>query len=679
MKTNFALACLPCLVFAIEGGAQTVLSRMHGTAALERFGHGVHALSDHDGDGVDDFAISSIDATNLQGVQAGVVHIHSGMNPSTRIASLYGTRLGGRFGHAVIEAELTGDGVPDIIVGAPGTVPNAPGSVPTTVGCATVFDGRTFSMLPRQLGGCSGDAEGRAYSLANLGDLNADGLDEVAVGIPYDRNNGSVIGKVELIDSRTDMVMATLNGALATGQQGTSFGESMISLQVDMSPSLELVVGAPQFTAGGDVVGGLYAYRWDAVLSVFDPLTTWAPSHAGVRYGLGSSLATGEDLDGDNIQDILVSASTCNATATNGGAVAVISGRSMATTGGTPTFLFVPLPHFLLKVSGVGQQYYGLGLTFVDDVDGDGMADFAVGGPNLGAAAVGGVDVFSGATGALLCSWLGGATLDQYGFSLARVADTNGDGRREILIGAAQEVAPAPSVRAGCVQVVSGSLVDITSPQPGAWLATGAQHMVSWSSCLQNACDVQFAPDGSTWSTIATAQPATGTYLWTTPLTESPYCRLRIIDGTTGRALGTMTRDFGISQAASSLSGVGCGPGPLTMVSLGSLPRMGTTYQVGVSGLPSNTVWGMWVGFTDLVGFGLPLPLDLSPFGFSGCTLYTELALAYYSPSGSTQWDFDVPAMSAASGVTFYHQAVALDVPTGAIYFSNKGTATIGL
>ncbi|MBL8696191.1 MAG: FG-GAP repeat protein [Planctomycetes bacterium] len=105
----------------------------------------------------------------------------------------------------------------------------------------------------------------------------------------------------------------------------------------------------------------------------------------------------------------------------------------------------------------VGAEF-GSCVCVVGDVNLDGSADIAVGIPNYdeGAANRGRVQVYSGATGALLWSNSGTAAGDQFGFSIVGVADVNLDGRADVAVGA-PFADPSGLSSAGQVEVLSGS------------------------------------------------------------------------------------------------------------------------------------------------------------------------------------------------------------------------------
>ncbi len=87
---------------------------------------------------------------------------------------------------------------------------------------------------------------------------------------------------------------------------------------------------------------------------------------------------------------------------------------------------------FTLKGDSPGDQL-GVAQAGLDDVDLDGVPDFAIGSPG---DSVRHVRIFSGATGGFLQSLTGSSPGDGFGSELASIADVDGDGARELAIAA---------------------------------------------------------------------------------------------------------------------------------------------------------------------------------------------------------------------------------------------------
>ncbi len=116
----------------------------------------------------------------------------------------------------------------------------------------------------------------------------------------------------------------------------------------------------------------------------------------------------------------------------------------------------------------------------------------------------------------------------------------------------------------------------------------------------------------------------------------------------------------------------------------GEVPTLGESYGLEITGLPpnpGNTVFGIF-GLSKTSWAGVPLPLDATPFGFTGCKLYVSIRKtpALYNLGGTAFWRLEVPNMTSVIGLPFYLQAGVVDFGAnpGNVVFSNAGEAVIG-
>lgn len=183
---------------------------------------------------------------------------------------------------------------------------------------------------------------------------------------------------------------------------------------------------------------------------------------AGYGGEFGSALAAGQDLDGDGLPDFVVAARGLLQNGSMPGAAVALSGANAA-----ELWLFLPP---------TGSGAAGAAVSFVPDLDGDGIADVLVGAPLSKSPAVGStgaVFVLSGASGHLLNTVYGlsgGPSGEMFGSTLLGLADVDGDGAGDFAVG-------VPGAWEPTQQFLAAGRVDIYSGRSGTLLGRvwGAQ------------------------------------------------------------------------------------------------------------------------------------------------------------------------------------------------------------
>jgi len=305
----------------------------------------------------------------------------------------------------------------------------------------------------------SGDQFGTA--LANLGDLNLDGIGDIAVGAPYDDQNGTDRGALWILfldktgQAQSELKLADgLNGFTGTLNDGDHFGSAVASVgDLDGDSVPDLVVGAPGDDGNGTDRGALWVLFLNTDGSVnhqqkIAELTSGFTTTLQDNDQFGSAVARIGDLNGDGIVDVAVGASGDDDGSTDRGAVYILfmnydgtvqAQQKISAIAGNFTGILRTGDHFGSAVAGVG------------DLDGDGVVDLAVGasGDDDGGTDRGAVWILfmqrdgtvkraqkisqlSGQFDALL------ADGDHFGSALADVGDLNNDGHDELAVGANQ-------------------------------------------------------------------------------------------------------------------------------------------------------------------------------------------------------------------------------------------------
>lgn len=145
----------------------------------------------------------------------------------------------------------------------------------------------------------------------------------------------------------------------------------------------------------------------------------WLGEHAGSAFGRG--LDGGRDVDGDGVPDVIVGSNGNDTPGLNAGRAYLYSGATGA---------------LLLQVDGQTGDHLGP-VALLDDLDGDGQAEFLVGAGHRGGpagSAMGNVDVYSGALLAPVQSFLGEHGNNNFGTILGALDDLDGDGTSDYWI-----------------------------------------------------------------------------------------------------------------------------------------------------------------------------------------------------------------------------------------------------
>ena len=169
---------------------------------------------------------------------------------------------------------------------------------------------------------------------------------------------------------------------------------------------------------------------------------------------IGSVVASGGDFNGDGVMDFAYSAPcTTIGSMPQAGRVFVRSGKT---------------DRIFKRVRGTQiDGFLGARLAFVGDIDGDGKDELAVGSPGFDVLDIslpdtillnaGKVDIYSRTQAEPILTILGKELNALFGSSIAGISDVNGDGVRDLVIGATGEKKPLRSRRTGAVHTYSGA------------------------------------------------------------------------------------------------------------------------------------------------------------------------------------------------------------------------------
>jgi len=171
------------------------------------FGWFVARVDDLDGDGRPDLAAGAPSAKNASGEMVGAAWILSS-STGRELQHWVGTDTRGGFGGVVAAvADLDGDGKSDLAVAVPATEDRTR----TLTGELRVYSSATGAELRHWEGTQHGELYGRMVVAA--GDLDGDGVGDLAVGAPLHRRGAAdKVGRVELRSGRSSAVLGELFG-----------------------------------------------------------------------------------------------------------------------------------------------------------------------------------------------------------------------------------------------------------------------------------------------------------------------------------------------------------------------------------------------------------------------------------------------------------------------------------
>ncbi len=304
-------------------------------------------------------------------------------------------------------------------------------------------------------------------SVASLGDLDGDGVGDLAVGAWFDDDGGLDRGAVWILFLNPDGTVNWHQKISSTAGCGPPlgnddrFGRSLASLgDLDGDGVGDLAVGAPRDDDGGTNRGAVWILflNPDGTVKSHQKISSTAGGGPRLENGdrFGASVASLGDHDGDGIGDLAVGAMfDDDGGCCDRGAVWMLF-LNVDTTGRDP--LVTVKSHQKISATQGGftgtlgvDDRFGASVAFLGDLDGDSVGDLAVGAPNDGDGGN-----FRGAVWVLFLNTDGTGTVkshqkisdteggftgtldngDIFGISVASLGDLNGDGVGDLAVGA---------------------------------------------------------------------------------------------------------------------------------------------------------------------------------------------------------------------------------------------------
>ncbi|MBU0579648.1 MAG: FG-GAP repeat protein, partial [Candidatus Margulisbacteria bacterium] len=354
-----------------------------------------------------------------------------------------------QFGKKVLLANVNNDAFGDILIGEPG-YNNNDGRLLVYLGSKAIYGASAIDVEhPSYVINVPSSKVGQGFRFGenfDIGELNRDGADDIIIPVPSGNNgNGAVY-----IYSGMGLSLSALPMILTGPGDGYATALSCLG-DIDRDGADDIAVGVPNATVSGKAKAGkvqIYFGESTGELDFFDQnayhqvgIELFAPVPSANDY-FGYAVAKGGDVDHDNFQDILVGKYTFEG---HQGCAWVFYGGSRSEIGNPVNVITLPQPKDLtIAMDYAGEpplQQFGMTLASAGDLDGDDNDDILIGAPEAGADGHGLVYLYMGGE---IIDW----NFDSYNFNgyvlaghdaqahlgrqITNLGDFNADGYQEI-------------------------------------------------------------------------------------------------------------------------------------------------------------------------------------------------------------------------------------------------------
>ena len=366
-------------------------------AAGDRFGAAVAGVGDVDGDGVSDYAVSAQFDQIPGSSSRGSVILYSGRT-KVQICRITDPASAGNMASLAAPGDLTGDGIPDLVIGEPWHVVTlATGQR----GAVAIVSGATCAVVRQCIDPEPIQNLQVGIVVDTIPDLSGDGVVDLLAGTKG--------GEAEIISGADCTVLRRLR---AFTPNDIGFGTTLAALgDIDSDGHADIAVGAPTDPHAGGGSGRVYLFSGfsGGILGTLED----------TQVNFGSAIAGTEDLDGDGKPDLAAAGSE-----------------------GTPV-LFSSSTRAKLRACDTLTGTCALDGT--SDLDHDGTRDLVAGrcgaSPAPGFSSAGVISIFSPVDCSVFATSSDQAPVSsaRLGESIADLGDLDGDGRTEILAGAPRQ------------------------------------------------------------------------------------------------------------------------------------------------------------------------------------------------------------------------------------------------
>lgn len=221
-------------VAAFSGQDGSLLHTAEGDETTLRLGWAIEGIGDITGDGCDDYFVGA-PGTSVYGSVPGKALVYSGAT-GTRLREFVHPAVDVHYGSALAAlGDVDDDGHRDAAIGARGNQPGA--SHTGSVFIVSLIDGREITRID---GDDQNDLFG--WSVAGLGDVNDDLIEDICIGAPSDDGIGPNSGELSIRCALTGVEHFAIGG-----EEGNDWLGKSVAPLADMNNNglVDLVSGAP--------------------------------------------------------------------------------------------------------------------------------------------------------------------------------------------------------------------------------------------------------------------------------------------------------------------------------------------------------------------------------------------------------------------------------------------------
>ena len=351
---------------------QGSLSWCNGSQAGQRYGSGL-AIADYNGDGLNDIAVGSPGWNTSQGNESGdngQIEILLGnsttgfdcLNPWWSVTGNPGEALGWKI-EAI--AGMNGDGFADLAAVAANhsvIVTNIPNEI-VHKGKIVIYKGNTSSMDHVRNITQTQESTLLGRSMSGSGDLNGDGFDDLLVSNAAGFDSFSGFPSVEIYFGTSYGFNGVADQTIISTVQGKMFGHTIDYIGDINSDGYDDMMFSEVYNGtGGYQAGKVWMYHGSSS-GIHSVVPNWTKMGESSNAMLGRMFMGAGDVNEDGYDDILL----MEQGATRNGKVELILGSSTGLSSESE-----------LIATGSAQQYRGLAMATLGDLDGDGLNEICL-------------------------------------------------------------------------------------------------------------------------------------------------------------------------------------------------------------------------------------------------------------------------------------------------------------